>query len=121
VGEKSPYTKHCAIVVSQFCGNHLRTAWLHGQWIRSCTLMMDKQADAPPCSLLLSSEYLWINDAKGVFHSSAQLFVGGAATGSHSWAATLPLILHSKELSGVVRLGLRGGHCWGCPLILGAC
>ena len=42
---------------------------------------------------------------KGVFHSSAQIFVVVLATRSPS-----SLDIPHNELSGVVRSGLRGGH-----------
>ena len=58
--------------------------WLHVQWIRMCTLMLDTQTDAPPCPLWHTSEHFWSNCAKGVFHSPAQIFNVVVATRSHS-------------------------------------
>ena len=59
--------------------------WLHIQWICTCTLMLDTKTDAPPCPLWHTSEYFWSNCAKGVFHSSVQIFVVVVvATCSHS-------------------------------------
>jgi hypothetical protein len=49
-----------------------------------CTFMLDTQTDAPPCPLWHMSEHFWSNCAKGVFHSSAQIFVVVVATRSHS-------------------------------------
>ena len=65
-----------------------------------CTVMLDTQADAPPCCLWHASEHLWINGAKGVFRSSAQIFVAGVAKRNHSALDTTP--------QGVVRGGKVG-------------
>jgi len=78
VCEKSPYTIQYATII----WFESRTPWLHVQWIRMCTLMLDTQIDVPPCPLWYTSEHFWNNCAKGVFHSSAQIFV--VATCSHS-------------------------------------
>jgi hypothetical protein len=43
----------------------------------------------------LMLDHLWSNGAKGIFHSTAKIFIGGVA-----WAATLPLTLLHKELPG---------------------
>jgi len=75
VGKKSPHTKQCAIIINF---NHLCTSWLHFQRICMHTMMLATQ---------------------GIFHSSAQLCIGGVATCSH----TLPLILPIKVLSFVIR------------------
>ena len=48
MGEKGPYTKQCEIVTNLI---RLLTSWLHFQWIRMCTLMLDITADEPPCPL----------------------------------------------------------------------
>ena len=46
MGGQSPYTRQCAAQL-----DHLHTSWLHVQQIRTCTLMMDTQADGLQCPL----------------------------------------------------------------------
>jgi hypothetical protein len=67
--------------------------------------MLDIQVDARSFSLFHASKHLYINGAEDVFHSSAQLFIGGVVTHSHYSLDTT-----HKELLGVVRSGLHGGH-----------
>jgi len=83
MAEKSPYTDQYATII-RF--ESLSTPWLHVQWIRICTLMLDTQTDAPPCPLWHMSVHFWSNCTKGVFHSSVQIFVVVVvvATRSHS-------------------------------------
>jgi hypothetical protein len=59
----------------------------------SISLMLDTQADAPPSSLRHVSKQLWIVGAKGVFHTSAQPFVGGVAANTHSSPVTTAQVL----------------------------
>lgn len=53
--EKGPYTKQCEIRINLI---RLLTSWLHVQWIRMCTLMLDTTTDEPPCPLEHESERL---------------------------------------------------------------
>jgi hypothetical protein len=80
VDEKSPYTKHCAIIINF---NHFGTSWLHVQKILMCSLMPHTQVDVPPCTLRHASEHLWSNSGRECLHSSAKIFVGGMVTRSH--------------------------------------
>jgi len=54
------------------------------------------KVDAPPCPLLHMWQHLCSNGAKGVFHSSAQLYINVVVMCSHSSLDTAP-----KELSEV--------------------
>jgi hypothetical protein len=59
------------------------------------------------CASMSSVTYVgaFLEFTKGVFHRSAQIFVGVIATRSHSSLDNTP-----QNLSGVVRSGLCGGH-----------
>ena len=81
VAEKSPYTGQYATII---WFESLSMPWLHVYCIHICTLMLDTQTDAPPCPLWHTSEHFWSNCAKGVFHSSAKVFVVVVAMHSHS-------------------------------------
>ena len=89
MGEKSPYTDQYATKI----WFESRKPWLHVQWIHMCTLMLDIQTDAPSCPLWRTSEHFCSNCSKGVFDSSAQIFVVVVvvvATRSHSYLDNTP-------------------------------
>jgi len=71
---------------------------------------MDKQSHAPACPRRHSSEYLWSNEAKGVFHSSALLFVGGVARAVTLGQPLFPWYYTRRNCPVLVRLGLLGDH-----------
>jgi len=58
------------------------------------------------CTLML--DHLWSNGAKGIFHSTAKIFIGGVAMRSNSALDTTP-----QGTAWVVRSGLCGGHANG--------
>jgi len=53
-------------------------------------------------------DHLWSNGAKGIFHSTAKIFIGGVAMRSNSALDTTP-----QGTAWVVRSGLCGGHANG--------
>jgi hypothetical protein len=58
------------------------------------------------CTLML--DHLWSNVAKGIFHSTTKIFIGGVAMRSNSTLDTTP-----QGIAWVVRSGLCGVHANG--------
>jgi len=74
---------------------------VYSQWIRMCAVILNTQADYPPCCLWHASEHLWIHGAKGILRSSAQIIVAGSVS------------LHQQRTpQEVVRGGKVGNKRW---------